>query len=147
MVFRIKFKGEVPVLQDGCFIIPGSTQIINYLEVKYKNGLSKPLLPQNLPATDLNKILQYQKIFNRIPIGAITLGSFIHDDLKLNSKPPFIGPFKRTFLENNEKVGQILKSSIDRCNNQNYFEILTKKVELQNKRYETVYNRDEFQKF
>lgn len=32
-------KGEVPVLQDGCFIIPDSAHIIGYLENKYSKGM------------------------------------------------------------------------------------------------------------
>ena len=31
-------KGNVPVLQDGCFIVPDSAHIINYLEVKFQKG-------------------------------------------------------------------------------------------------------------
>lgn len=31
-------KGEVPVLQNGTFIVPSSGQIISYLEGNYKGG-------------------------------------------------------------------------------------------------------------
>lgn len=31
-------KGDVPVLQDGAFIIPNSPQIINYVESKFRGG-------------------------------------------------------------------------------------------------------------
>lgn len=31
-------KGDVPVLQDGCFIVPDSDNIINYLDGKFRDG-------------------------------------------------------------------------------------------------------------
>lgn len=40
----------------------------------------------------------FDEILGHLPIGALSLGSFIHDDLKFVPKPPFIGPIRKTCL-------------------------------------------------
>lgn len=137
-------KGEVPVLQDGCFIIPDSAHIIGYLENKYSKGKQRRLIPTDISSKEFQKIRFYQRTLKRIPIGAISLGSFIHEDLNLNPKPPFIGPIRKTCLETNEKVNRILKT----CANQNDVNSgsLFKKVEFQEKRREIISDRVAYQK-
>lgn len=39
---EINQKGDVPVLQDGGFVVPDSQQIINYIEIKFRGGLYLP---------------------------------------------------------------------------------------------------------
>lgn len=47
---------------------------------------------------DLEKFNNYNQLVRKLPIGAISLGSFVHEDLKLNPKAPFIGPVRKTCL-------------------------------------------------
>ncbi len=56
------------------------------------------LLPRDLDRSVLEKILFFHKKISRIPIGAISMGSFIHTDLCSNPKPPFIGLTRSSFL-------------------------------------------------
>lgn len=54
---------------------------------------------------------------NSLPTGALSLGSFIHEDLKLTPKPPFVGPARQSCLskfaeyiklhQNNSNVRQL----------------------------------------
>lgn len=109
-------KADVPVLQDGGFVVPDSVHIINYIENKFRGGKLflnllcllflyfhfigdyKSLKPTNFNAVEHEKMLLYDQILGHLPVGALSLGSFIHDDLKLVPKPPFIGPIRKTCL-------------------------------------------------
>ncbi|XP_055378535.1 ganglioside-induced differentiation-associated protein 1 [Condylostylus longicornis] len=135
--------GDVPVLQDGCFVIPNSSNIINYIQVKYQTD-KNCMLFQKSPTVQSEKLKVVKNLLKNLPIGALALGSFIHEDLQLNPKPPFIGPARKTCLNNNERVTSILKSSIDNENISST--VLSKKLEQQNQRRKISENREEFQK-
>lgn len=91
-------KGEVPVLQDGLLIIPESLQILNYLETNYSDGTNLKLIPRNKGEEIEERVLFFSKLINRLPVGAISFGSFIHEEFSVKPKPPFIGPVRKTFL-------------------------------------------------
>jgi len=108
-------KGDVPVLQDGAFVIPSSTHIINYVESKFRGGKSSlnssydyvinfPILVAHRslkPAhnsKEFDQMLVLEQAIARLPVGTLSLGSFIHDDLKLVPKAPFIGPVRQSCL-------------------------------------------------
>lgn len=91
-------KGEVPVLQDGLLIIPESSQILNYLETNYSDGTNIKLIPRDKGEKVVERIIFFSKLINRVPIGAISLGSFIHEEFNVKPKPPFIGPVRKSFL-------------------------------------------------
>lgn len=87
-------KGEVPVLQDESLIIPESGQILNYLENKFQEV---KLIPRDDPKISA-RIEYFNKIISKVPIGAISMGSFIHPEFCGTTKSPFLGPAKQTFL-------------------------------------------------
>eukprot|EP00099_Drosophila_melanogaster_P020884 NP_647945.1 Gdap1, isoform A [Drosophila melanogaster] len=134
-------KGDVPVLQDGALVIPSSTHIINYVESKFRGDRS--LKPAH-NSKEFDQMLIFEQAMARLPVGTLSLGSFIHDDLKLVPKAPFIGPVRQSCLKNNEKVLDLLRHSVD--------EQATKKAALQHKldiqlrRHELASSREEFQK-
>lgn len=43
-------------------------------------------------------MLIFEQAMARLPVGTLSLGSFIHDDLKLVPKAPFIGPVRQSCL-------------------------------------------------
>ncbi|XP_073840781.1 ganglioside induced differentiation associated protein 1 isoform X2 [Musca autumnalis] len=137
-------KADVPVLQDGSIIVPDSVHIINYVENKFHGGEYKSLKPKRGNKFEDEKIQLYDQILGRLPVGALSLGSFIHDDLKLVPKPPFIGPIRKTCLKNNEKVHDLLKESIDKI--EDHKMALLRKLDLQERRKRLVYSRLEYQK-
>ncbi|XP_017479844.1 PREDICTED: ganglioside-induced differentiation-associated protein 1 [Rhagoletis zephyria] len=137
-------KADVPVLQDGAFIIPDSNHIISYVENKFRGAMHSALKPRGNNEDEYKKMEFFETITSRLPVGALSLGSFIHDDLKLAPKPPFIGPIRKSCLKNNEKVYEILKRSIDDAET-NKINLL-RKLDLQDRRKRLVQSRVEFQK-
>lgn len=57
------------------------------------------LLPQSEQKIR-QKILNFHRRISQIPIGAISLGSFLHSNIVLHPKLPFIGPLRIGFLRN-----------------------------------------------
>ncbi|XP_067643526.1 ganglioside-induced differentiation-associated protein 1 [Eurosta solidaginis] len=141
---NINPKGDVPVLQDGIFVIPGSSHIIGYVENKYRGDIHNALRPRCNNPAEFKKIEFFESIINNLPVGALSLGSFIHEDLKLTPKPPFIGPIRKSCLKNNDKVHEILKRSID--DTETNKASLLRKLDLQDRRKRLVQSRVEFQK-
>ncbi|XP_014100279.2 ganglioside-induced differentiation-associated protein 1 [Bactrocera oleae] len=137
-------KGDVPVLQDGTFVIPDSNHIISYVENKYRGDIHSALKPRGNSADEFKKMEFYDSIINQLPIGALSLGSFIHDDLKLTPKPPFIGPIRKSCLKNNEKVYELLKRSIEDAETNKSG--LLRKLDIQDRRKRLIQSRVEFQK-
>ncbi|XP_034111016.1 ganglioside-induced differentiation-associated protein 1 isoform X1 [Drosophila albomicans] len=137
-------KGDVPVLQDGILTIPNSQHIINYVETKYR-GESHPLLkPYNPNSFEAGKVTIFERELARLPIGALSLGSFIHDDLKLVPKAPFIGPVRQALLKNNHKIVELLRSQLSESIVQSA--ALNQKLNLQLRRRELVSSRADFQR-
>lgn len=137
-------KGDVPVLEDNGLVVPNTDSIINYIEAKYKKGDSPSLLPP-LGSTEYTKSLFYEQILNKLPVGALSLGSFIHEDLQLNPKPPFIGLIRKSCIENNDKVYEILKKSVSEASDFKKT-VLQAKLDLQERRKELIYSRVQFQR-
>ncbi|KAL9906170.1 ganglioside induced differentiation associated protein 1 isoform 1-T2 [Glossina fuscipes fuscipes] len=138
-------KADVPVLKDQSLAVTDSQHIINYIENKFCDGIHKSLKPFKANSLEFNKLQMFCNILAPLPIGALSLGSFIHDvDLKLVPKPPFVGPLRKVCLGNNEKVVQFLKQSL--------LEVgvnrapLMRKLEIQERRKRFVYSRSEYQK-
>uniref|UniRef100_A0A1A9WBP5 GST N-terminal domain-containing protein n=1 Tax=Glossina brevipalpis TaxID=37001 RepID=A0A1A9WBP5_9MUSC len=158
-------KADVPVLKDHSFVVTDSQHIINYIEnkfcdgiiiviVKYlknlkkKNlstGIYKSLKPFKINSLEFNKLQMICKMLAPLPIGALSLGSFIHEaDLKLMPKPPFVGPLRKACLRNNEKVMELLKQSLLEADANRAS--LIRKLEIQERRKRFVHSRSEYQK-
>ncbi|XP_022231043.2 ganglioside-induced differentiation-associated protein 1 isoform X1 [Drosophila obscura] len=136
-------KGDVPVLQDGAFIIPNSTHIINYVESKFR-GANHPGLKPEQSSAQYDQVMLYENAVGRVPVGALSLGSFIHDDLKLVPKAPFIGPVRQSCLKNNDKVLALLRRSVDELESNK--SALKQKLDIQIRRKDLVSCRDDFQR-
>lgn len=89
-------KMDVPVLQNDTFIVPSSNQIIHYLEANFLENNTTLLPTQNRNL--LNKVMFLNRKINQIPIGIISLGTFIHSDIVSSPQLPFIGPLRYSFL-------------------------------------------------
>lgn len=120
------------------------------------------LFPRDLDRSVKERILFFHKKISRIPIGAISMGSFIHTDLCSNPKPPFIGITRSSFLrksytcsnlyvqirynlfftENDSKISSVLEqyAKVNPIQAEN----LRKKAEFQEKKRAIFTNRDEF---
>ncbi|XP_039487538.1 ganglioside-induced differentiation-associated protein 1 isoform X1 [Drosophila santomea] len=134
-------KGDVPVLQDGALVIPSSTHIINYVESKFRGDRS--LKPAH-NSKEFDQMLIFEQAIARLPVGTLSLGSFMHDDLKLVPKAPFIGPVRQSCLKNNEKVLDLLRHSVDdQATNK---ATLQHKLDIQLRRHELASSREDFQK-
>ncbi|KAH8269998.1 hypothetical protein KR018_001966 [Drosophila ironensis] len=136
-------KGDVPVIQDGALIVPNSTHIINYLESKFRGdnyAVLKP--PQN--SKEYDKMMLYELGVGRLPVGALSLGSFLHDDLKLTPKAPFIGPIRQSCLTHNDKVIDLLRRSLEEVSTNKAD--LQHKLDLQTRRRDLVTSRTDFQR-
>ncbi|XP_023033459.1 ganglioside-induced differentiation-associated protein 1 isoform X1 [Drosophila willistoni] len=137
-------KGDVPVLQDGAFVIPNSHHIINYVESKFR-GEEHPKLKPSQDSKEFDDVMVYEQALGRLPIGALSLGSFVHDDLKLVPKAPFIGPVRQSCLKNNDKVLDLLRRSLEELEPHNK-SALEHKLDIQLRRKDLVSSRDDFQR-
>lgn len=43
-------------------------------------------------------MMGFERALTQLPVGTLSLGSLIHDDLKLVPKAPFIGPVRQSCL-------------------------------------------------
>ncbi|EDV96309.1 GH16180 [Drosophila grimshawi] len=141
---KLNPKGDVPVLQDGSLIVPNSRNIINYVDNKFR-GIQYPVLkPYNPDSLEYEQMMTFDQAVTRLPIGALSLGSFIHDDIKLVPKAPFIGPVRQACLNNNQKVMDILRRSVAEVDAKNT--ALKQKLELQMRRRALIASRIDFQR-
>lgn len=46
----------------------------------------------------------FNKLISKVPIGAISLGSFMHPEFCGTTKSPFLGPAKQTFLSKSNHI-------------------------------------------
>lgn len=65
-----------------------------------QHPLLKPYPPDSL---QFDQMMTFERALSRLPVGALSLGSFIHDDLKLVPKAPFIGPVRQSCLSEQYK--------------------------------------------
>lgn len=68
-------------------------------------GDHPPMRPLKLNK-EFDLIQSIENILGNIPIGALSLGSFMHDDLKLVPKPPFVGPVRGSCLSKSNKFNE-----------------------------------------
>ncbi|XP_065075639.1 ganglioside-induced differentiation-associated protein 1 [Ochlerotatus camptorhynchus] len=97
-------RGELPVLQKGLLVVPGSSPILAYLEENYPKD--KPL---KLPRTAGGKIVNLKNTLEKLPIGVITMGSFLHPRTVVSPKSPFVQPVRYTILERDETTSGRLR--------------------------------------
>lgn len=71
------------------------------------------LLPRDVDKLAFIKILTFHRAVSRLPIGAVSLGSFIHSDFVKRPKLPFVGPLRRGFLESEQRIASVLKKYAD----------------------------------
>lgn len=89
-------KMDVPVLQNDTLIVPSSNQIIGYLEANFVD--THPAL---LPTEDRNlfkQIIFLHRKISQIPVGIISLGTFLHPKIVSSPQLPFVGPLRGSFL-------------------------------------------------
>ena len=80
--------------------------IVVFINKLYFSENHSPLRPVQF-GKELSLIQSIESIIGNIPIGALSLGSFIHEDLKLSPKPPFIGPIRGSCLSEYSKISII----------------------------------------
>lgn len=82
------------------------------------------LLPLDLDEKVIKRIIYFHRKISRLPIGAISMGSFVHSDLCSQPKIPFIGPVRNGFISKSSifKSLQVLSYTV------NPFQNLTKKL-------------------
>lgn len=90
-------KAEVPVLRNGMLVIPESGRILKYLEDNFQTEHIR-LFPRELNVKIVENIIYFHRKISRVPIGAISMGSFLHPDFCVNPKPPFTGLTRQSFL-------------------------------------------------
>lgn len=90
-------KMDVPVLRNDTLVVPSSNQIIHYLEANFSGEQHPTLLPFD-NRNSLNKVIFLNRKISRVPIGIISLGTFIHPNIVSSPKLPFIGPLRQRFL-------------------------------------------------
>ncbi|XP_058457638.1 ganglioside-induced differentiation-associated protein 1 [Malaya genurostris] len=98
-------RGELPVLQSGSLVVPGSNRILDYLEEKQSQD--KQL---KLPWNSDKQIRYFKNTLDKIPIGVITIGSFLHPRMVVSPKSPYVQPVRYTILERDELVSGRLRS-------------------------------------
>lgn len=89
-------KMEVPVLQNETLIVPSSSQIVNYIEANFKEISLLPTDDRHI----MSKVILFNRKISQIPIGIISLGTFIHSEIVSSPKLPFVGPLRKSFLSN-----------------------------------------------
>lgn len=98
-------RGELPVLQKGLMIVPGSGRILDFLEEKFPS--SKSL---RMPLKVDKKLASLKGTLDKFPIGVLTVGSFLHPNSVVSPKSPFVQPVRYTILERDESVSSRLRT-------------------------------------
>lgn len=88
------------------------------------------------------RILAFHRAVSRLPIGAISIGSFIHTDLVRNPRMPFMGPLRRGFLQSEQQTDAILRGCAER--NPLFKDTLEQKARAHASIRATVEDRDVF---
>ncbi|XP_053677191.1 ganglioside-induced differentiation-associated protein 1 [Anopheles nili] len=98
-------RAELPVLQNGLLIVPGSARILDYFEENFPK--SKSL---RVPIGVDKQVVGFRQTIERLPIGIITIGSFLHTQHTASPKFPFVLPVRQTILAREETLSQRLRS-------------------------------------
>uniref|UniRef100_A0A182JPU2 Ganglioside-induced differentiation-associated protein 1 n=1 Tax=Anopheles christyi TaxID=43041 RepID=A0A182JPU2_9DIPT len=98
-------RAELPVLQNGLLIVPGSNRILDYLEENYpkNNSLRMPFETDKLVAG-------FRQTIESLPIGVITIGSFLHSQHTSSPKFPFVLPVLLKKADFHERKRSIIAS-------------------------------------
>ncbi|XP_055686597.1 ganglioside-induced differentiation-associated protein 1 [Lutzomyia longipalpis] len=137
-------KGEVPVLKIGSLVVPESAQIINYVERNFQQEPHRRLLPRDLMPQQEKKILRLSNLISKLPIGTISMGSFIHADFSPNPKPPFIAPVRRALVTSDRVMSNQLKCYAK--DNPIYAEVLLRKSDFYARKRDIICKRDDYVK-
>ncbi|KAJ2944383.1 hypothetical protein O0L34_g18385 [Tuta absoluta] len=136
-------RGEIPVLKAYNQIIPDSTRILDYLEA-YLDPELPPLVNVTADSKVVAKINRYREIFEALPSGVITLGSFFQPQLCGSPKLPFILPvrelLKSADLSNSNNLRKLAEE------NPKVKEILLYKAQIQERKHEILTNEEEYTK-
>jgi len=92
---HISPKGDIPVLKDKQFIIPETSRIISYLDNKYQPDMHEE---NGVKGLSFDKQYFIRSALNQFPLGALTIGCFIHTDLCTNIRTPYITPVREALL-------------------------------------------------
>uniref|UniRef100_A0A1L8DAM9 Putative ganglioside-induced differentiation-associated protein 1 n=1 Tax=Nyssomyia neivai TaxID=330878 RepID=A0A1L8DAM9_9DIPT len=137
-------KGEVPVLKVGTLVVPESSQIINYVERNFQQEPHRKILPRDLTPEQEKKIVRLSNLISKIPIGTISMGSFIHVDFSPNPKPPFIAPVRRALITSDHGMSEQLKCFAK--DNPSYAEMLLRKSDFYARKRDLVCKREDYMK-
>ncbi|KAL0270435.1 UNVERIFIED_CONTAM: hypothetical protein PYX00_007845 [Menopon gallinae] len=140
---KINPRGEVPVLKDGIKLIPDSVRIIDYLEDNFSNGEHSRLIPSDLSIKQ--KVIQLRNEIDKLPVNAITMGSFFNSEFCSDLKYPFFIPTVRKYLRAGaEKSSSSLRQHA--ANNPEIKDTLTKKAECQEEKHKIITEKKEYLK-
>ncbi|XP_058126431.1 ganglioside-induced differentiation-associated protein 1 [Anopheles ziemanni] len=98
-------RAELPVLQNGLLIVPGSSRILDYLEENFPK--SKSL---RMPNDADKQVLGFRKTIESLPIGVLTIGSFLHPQHTGSPKFPFILPVRQTIIARESTLADRLRT-------------------------------------
>ncbi|XP_059614882.1 ganglioside-induced differentiation-associated protein 1 [Phlebotomus argentipes] len=137
-------KGEVPVLKIGSLVVPESAQIINYVERNFQHEPHRRLLPRDLSPEQEKKILRLSNLISKLPIGTISMGSFIHVDFSPHPKPPFIAPVRRSLVTSDRVMSENLKRHAK--DNPIYADVLLRKSDFYARKRDNICKREDYVK-
>ncbi|XP_026479150.1 ganglioside-induced differentiation-associated protein 1-like [Ctenocephalides felis] len=85
---KLSPKGEVPILVYKGQVTSGSVRILNQLEnIGAGKDKIQTLLPKDSEAYET--IQHFRHLIDLVPVGAVTMASFLHRDYIIDAKPPF----------------------------------------------------------
>uniref|UniRef100_A0A182Q9V1 Ganglioside-induced differentiation-associated protein 1 n=1 Tax=Anopheles farauti TaxID=69004 RepID=A0A182Q9V1_9DIPT len=98
-------RAELPVLQNGSLVVPGSCRILEYLEENFPKNKSLRMPPE------ANKLVfAFRQTIESLPIGVITIGSFLHSQHVGSPKFPFVLPVRQSILAREETLAERLRT-------------------------------------
>ncbi|XP_052892472.1 ganglioside-induced differentiation-associated protein 1 isoform X2 [Anopheles moucheti] len=130
-------RAELPVLQNGLLIVPGSTRILDYLEENYPKN--KPL---RMPIGTDKLIVGFRQTIESLPIGVITIGSFLHPQHVGSPKFPFVLPVRQTILAREETLAQRLRAYATEY--PAFAEVLLKKADFHDRKRSIIASEEYF---
>lgn len=136
---ELNHRGELPVLQKGLLVVPGSSRILDYLEENYPKD--KPL---KFPHTADAKLANLKHTLDKLPIGVITMGSFLHPRTVVSPKSPFVQPVRYTILERDETTSGRLRDYAKQY--PAFSEVLLRKADFHDKKREVLSNEQYYLK-
>lgn len=136
---ELNHRGELPVLQRGLLVIPGSSRILDYLEENYPKD--KPL---KLPHAAQEKIAKLKNILDKLPIGVITVGSFLYPQTVVSPKSPFVQPVRYTILERDESTSDRLRDYAKQY--PAFSEVLLRKADFHDRKRKVLANEQYYLK-